>query len=202
MLFIYDKELDMALESAYDDGYVQALMDMGINPDDIVEEDVDMFDDNYFDEAMEGNPENKAKRRKWELKNGVINGGYGREIAYLSDDTLIKTSRRQNNKYDPRYLPRRRHHDGGMWRDIELKQHGAVRDHYYTKNRPLERFRETVPNDMKKEHLRNWASGAYKDTGSTKAGSRAIHNTSFTSRPRKLDENGDYVLRTTSKSRW
>ena len=51
---MYDEELDMTLEDAYDDGYVQALLDMGVNPDDIAEEDVDIFDDNYFDEAMEG----------------------------------------------------------------------------------------------------------------------------------------------------
>ena len=51
---MYDDELDMTLESAYDDGYVQALLDMDADIDDIAEEDVDMFDDNYFDEAMEG----------------------------------------------------------------------------------------------------------------------------------------------------
>ena len=180
---MYDEELDMALEDAYDDGYVQALIDMGVDPGEIAEEDVDMFDDNYFDEAMEGNPENKAK------KNAYIASHGGR------DGTAKPV-------YDPKFLPRRHQRDDGLWRDIELKQHGAVRDHYYTKNRPLERFRETVPNDMKKEHLRNWAIDVYENTGSTKAGSRAIHNTSFTSRPLKLDENGDYVLRTTAKSRW
>lgn len=63
---MYDEELNMALEDAYDDGYVQALIDMGIDPEDIAEEDVDIFDDNYFDEAMEGNKFNKA------MKNGVM----------------------------------------------------------------------------------------------------------------------------------
>ena len=65
---MYDEELDMALEDAYDDGYVQALMDMGVDPDNIAEEDVDMFDDNYFDEAMEG-PAREYRHRMNEGKS-------------------------------------------------------------------------------------------------------------------------------------
>ena len=49
---MYNDELNEALESTYDDGYVQALIDMGVDPDEIAEEDVDMNDD--YDEAMEG----------------------------------------------------------------------------------------------------------------------------------------------------
>lgn len=59
---MYDEELDMALEDAYDDGYVQALLDMDADIDDIAEEDVDIFDDNYFDEAMEG-PAREYRRK-------------------------------------------------------------------------------------------------------------------------------------------
>ena len=57
---MYNEELDMALESAYDDGYVQALLDMGVDPNEIAEEDVDMYDD--YDEAMEG-PAREYRRR-------------------------------------------------------------------------------------------------------------------------------------------
>lgn len=52
---MYD-DFDYALEDAFDEGYYQALIDMGIDPDDITdiaEEDVDMFDDDYF-EGVEG----------------------------------------------------------------------------------------------------------------------------------------------------
>jgi hypothetical protein len=108
---MYDEELDMALEDAYDDGYIQALIDMGVDPDDIAEEDVDMFDDNYFDEAMEGNPENKAKRREWEVKNGSQYGKSGFADNYvhasryankLGDDSRGVTDKQRHlNKQGP-----------------------------------------------------------------------------------------------------
>lgn len=66
---MYD-ELDMALEDAFDEGYYQALIDMGIDPEDIAEEDVDIFDDDYFDGAMEGNPDNRKAKRKYFKEQG------------------------------------------------------------------------------------------------------------------------------------
>ena len=56
----YDTD-EYVLEDAFDDGYYQALIDMDIDPDDIVEEDANMFDDDYFDdEAMEATALKKA----------------------------------------------------------------------------------------------------------------------------------------------
>ena len=111
MFIMYDEELDMALEDAYDDGYVQALMDMGVDPDDIAEEDADIFDENYFDEAMEGNPENKAKRREWEIKNGSQYGSSGFADNYIhasrstikrgDDSRSITDKQRHLNKQGP-----------------------------------------------------------------------------------------------------
>ena len=56
---MHNAELDYTLESAYEDGYYQALADMGYEFDDEssyddAEEDVDIFDENYFDDASEG----------------------------------------------------------------------------------------------------------------------------------------------------
>ena len=68
---MYNDELNMALESAYEDGYYQALADMGYEFDDIADEDVDIFDEDCFDDAMEGRAiykdgepvNNKARKR-------------------------------------------------------------------------------------------------------------------------------------------
>lgn len=98
---MYD-ELDMALEDAYDDGYVQALLDMGVDPEDIAEEDVDMFDDNYFDDAMEGNPVNKIRRRAFDRE------GAAKHFGNPSDDSVTEFRRQSKNEsqYD-RNLGRR-----------------------------------------------------------------------------------------------
>jgi hypothetical protein len=66
---MYNDELDYALESAYEDGYYQALADMGYEFDD-VEEDVDIFDEDCFDDAMEGNAANKEAKGRWENATG------------------------------------------------------------------------------------------------------------------------------------
>ena len=58
---MYNDELDMILEDAYEDGYYQALADMGYEFDD-AEEDVDIFDEDCFDDAAEGAA--RAYRRK------------------------------------------------------------------------------------------------------------------------------------------
>ena len=54
----YDDDMNMVLESVYEDGYYQALADMGYVVDnDEASEDVDIFNEGYFDmddEAMEG----------------------------------------------------------------------------------------------------------------------------------------------------
>ena len=68
---MYNDELDMILESAYEDGYYQALADMGYEFDDEAIEDVDIFDEDCFDDAMEGRAvykdgepvNNKARKR-------------------------------------------------------------------------------------------------------------------------------------------
>jgi hypothetical protein len=44
-----------AIESAYDEGYHQALADMGYDLNDEASEDVDIFDENCFNDAMESN---------------------------------------------------------------------------------------------------------------------------------------------------
>ena len=85
---MYD-DFDYALEDAYDDGYYQALIDMGIDPEDIAEEDVDMFDADYFDDAMEGNPDNKIRRRAFDRESAA------RHFGGPSDDS-VKTFRRQS----------------------------------------------------------------------------------------------------------
>ena len=81
---MYDEELDMALESAYDDGYTQALIDMGVDPNEIAEEDVDMFDDNYFDDAMEGNAANKAAKNAYMMSHGSISDGDRRDTLHAA----------------------------------------------------------------------------------------------------------------------
>lgn len=67
---MYNAEIYDALEDAYNEGYDQAIQNMleamvNDNMYDEAYEDVDVFDDDYF-EAMEGNKENKDKRRQWE----------------------------------------------------------------------------------------------------------------------------------------
>ena len=75
---MHNDELDMALESAYKDGYYQALADMGyvFDDEDEASEDVDIFSEDFFDEAMEGN---KALRRRYEMKASGADLGDGFE---------------------------------------------------------------------------------------------------------------------------
>lgn len=98
---MYDEELDMALEDAYDDGYYQALADMGYELDAEVMEDteLDMFDDDYFEEAVEGNPINKAKKKVWEYEKSGADTGVVPDSA-----SKIRQFRERNYNYglDPR----------------------------------------------------------------------------------------------------
>lgn len=81
-------------------------------------EDVDIFDENYF-EAMEGNKENKLKRKTWEYERG----GNAVKTAFKAEDTYenrMKLARRAN-KGDVRTL--RRHRDdpkNELARELEL----------------------------------------------------------------------------------
>ena len=129
---IYDEELGMALEDAYNDGYAQALLDMDADPDDIAEENVDMFDD-YYDEAMEnraiydtdGNPvNNKAKRREnWDARGA----------QWSSKDNTIKSNRIYGkitgNGPDSKQFGRRtRHETIRDFRDLDLMADGKDYD--------------------------------------------------------------------------
>lgn len=98
MLIMYNDELDMALESAYEDGYYQALADMGYEFDDEDEasEDVDIFSEDYFDEAMEGNPENKAKKNEALVRQNRIDRGARLDGPTSSGDRKLA---RQMNPY-------------------------------------------------------------------------------------------------------
>ena len=161
---MYDKELDMALESAYDDGYVQALMDMGVDPDEIVEEDVDMFDDNYFDEAMEGNKANKEARERYI----ATHGGRG---AYRRDETDLRGLQRHNLNAANR-----------GYREVSLKTAGAHRNQYrhygttYTDD--MNRSRENMYNIVD-NRLSKYGSKGYIDLHNKEAGdtvSRVVHS--------------------------
>jgi hypothetical protein len=46
---MYNDELDMILKDTYEDGYYQALADMGYEFDDEASEDVDIFDEDCFE---------------------------------------------------------------------------------------------------------------------------------------------------------
>jgi hypothetical protein len=73
---MYNDELDMILESAYEDGYYQALADMGYEFDeDEASEDVDIFDEDCFDEAVETGEAkrwNKAMKRAYVMQKAGI----------------------------------------------------------------------------------------------------------------------------------
>lgn len=84
----FNEVMSKAKEDAFDDGYYQALIDFGYDLDDDAMEDVDIFDEDYFDEAMEGNPENKKKRRAHDYMQAGLTAkeveamqAKGREIA-------------------------------------------------------------------------------------------------------------------------
>lgn len=68
----FNEVMSKAKEDAFDDGYYQALIDFGYDLDDDAMEDVDIFDEDYFDEAMEGNPENKKKRRAYDYRQAGL----------------------------------------------------------------------------------------------------------------------------------
>lgn len=107
---MYNDELDYALESAYEDGYRQALADMGYEFDD-AEEDVDMFDADYFNEAMEGNPVNKAKKNAYMLqtsrKRGYPEKDYNRSVEDLNKFERPSTMKRPYATNDVRLMRER-----------------------------------------------------------------------------------------------
>ena len=86
---MYNDELNEALESTYDDGYVQALIDMGIDPDEIAAEDVDMNDD--YDEAMEG------PAREYRHRNNI-----GKSQTYISGERFDNRDGATKPKAKPR----------------------------------------------------------------------------------------------------
>jgi hypothetical protein len=92
---MYNDELDYALESAYEDGYYQALADMGYEfDDDEAIEDVDIFDEDCFDDAMEGNPDNKLKRQAYDRM--MAGWGHGNDIAGYRDAARTNSSYGKN----------------------------------------------------------------------------------------------------------
>jgi hypothetical protein len=122
---MYNDELDYALESAYEDGYYQALADMGYEFDDEASEDVDIFDEDCFDDAMEGNPDNKLKRRAYDRMMAVWHG-HGNDIAGYRDAARANSSYGKN-------IGRRR--DVGANREHMLNRYGdsiATRSRMYS----------------------------------------------------------------------
>ena len=103
---MYNEELNEALESAYNNGYTQALLDMDADIDNKSEECINIFDDSYFSSAIEsgrakynklGVPLNsKAKKYDYEMK-------YGEELikrrnakSKFSDERRKRVARKDN----------------------------------------------------------------------------------------------------------
>ena len=125
---MYDEELDMALEDAYGDGYVQALLDMDADIDDIAEEDVDIFDDNYFDEAMEGPAREYRKKMNAGKTREQINDERAHKFLNTEDPNYsvgqrgdFNGQRHFNNRNNPMY---------GIGSDDELKRLGKYGRRY------------------------------------------------------------------------
>ena len=99
---MYNDGLDVILESVYEDGYYQALVDMGYEFDDEASEDVDIFDEGYFemdDEAMEGNPENKRKKNVYLETIGQGNRSNGRNK--ISDIEYRQREKQLHERHNP-----------------------------------------------------------------------------------------------------
>jgi hypothetical protein len=105
---MYNDELDYALESAYEDGYYQALADMGYEFDD-AEEDVDIFDEDCFDDAVEGRAvysyigtpiNNKAKRQKYDRLHGTdMATQAGRDASYDDAKRISRSNAKLGSAY-------------------------------------------------------------------------------------------------------
>jgi hypothetical protein len=116
-----------AIESAYEDGYYQALADMGY--DDIADEDVDIFDEDCFDDAMEGNLENKAKKKIWEYEQSGAKGIpeynkslYGEDgTSGAADDIRKFRERNYSTENDPKLRRRNRQFNGAGLHDRDSR---------------------------------------------------------------------------------
>ena len=149
-----DEELDTVLEDAYDDGYYQALLDMDTY-DDMVEEDVDMYDDYDYDEAMEGpareyrrkmnagkTPEEIHEERKYRNFHMLRDPRYfthGRHTAAVWDD-ILPEKRKQDKKYRDKRVRRYDTDEGERMRDDVDRKYGEkaekkVRDDYNARTR-------------------------------------------------------------------
>ena len=126
---MYNDELDMILESAYEDGYYQALADMGYEFDD-AEEDVDIFDEDCFDDAVEGRAvysyigtplNNKAKRQKYDRQHGTdMATQVGRDANYDEAKRISRSGAKLNSAYQ-RNIGRRASSAGRRSRYLDLQ---------------------------------------------------------------------------------
>jgi hypothetical protein len=102
---MYNDELDMILEDAYEDGYYQALADMDYEFDDEASEDVDIFDEDCFDDASEGAARDyRKKMNRGKSREEIQDERFGRMHHGDFDDPRFSTkyiSGRHFRHWDP-----------------------------------------------------------------------------------------------------
>lgn len=179
---------DEVLESAYEEGYYRALADMGYEYDEYDDydmydayEDVDMYDDDYFDDAMEGNPENKSAKNEYIRTHGGRN--LNRPMAA-----------------DPKMERRRGGYNAD--RDVELKTYGATRDSYESRSRRWDKMSRTVPVKDKRDLMYDHVDTVRGRGHGRNAESRAIHNSDFRSVPDERSRSGRVSFTNHSHTHW
>ena len=151
---MYNDELDMALESAYEDGYYQALADMGYEFDDADDEatedvELDIFDEDYFDESMEG-----AAR------------DYRRAQNAGKSANEIRSERRKNDAVWGRWDDGEEYNKTRMYGKRHNLDHKAQvwnREQHLMHNHGADSMRSADPDDMRTKYARNKAKEILRD---------------------------------------